>query len=86
MRLATEAAAAKLSLLPDDTTTTRSFHHYCRKGPLGGEMSFFSVNHAPRQPASLEPSDRDPTRKPDAVLQSFIGIPSSFMWVMAPSE
>lgn len=49
-------------------------------------MSFFSVNHAPRQPASLELSDRDPTRKPDAVLQSFIGIPSSFMWVMAPSE
>lgn len=49
-------------------------------------MSSFSVNHAPRQPAGLEPPDRDPTRNLDAVLQSFTGIPSSFMWVMAPSE
>jgi hypothetical protein len=81
VRLVAEAAVAKLSLHTEDTC---SFHHYCRMRVLSGEMSSFSVNHAPRQPASLEPPDRDPTRNLDAALQSFTGIPSSFMWVMAP--
>lgn len=83
MRLVAEAAVPKLSLHAEDTC---SFRYYCRTRALSGVLSSFSVNHAPRQPASLGRPDRDPTRNLDAVLQSFTGIPSSFMWVMAPSE
>lgn len=53
-----------------EAAVAKPFPAYCRY--LGGEMSSFSVNHAP---ASLEPPDRDPTRNLDAVLQSFADIP-----------